>query len=152
VEDVGPDLHADVLVVGAGPAGATAARTLARAGVSTLLIDRAAFPRHKPCGGALSARVIDRFPHLESALHRIATHWISRLHLVGPSGGFVDLTSDVPAALMIRRVEFDALLVALAVEAGARVATGAEVVKGQHRTDRVIVSRRRTAGGSRADW
>ena len=60
--------RADVLVVGAGPAGATAARTLAAAGVSTMLLDRAAFPRHKPCGGALSARVTGRFPYLQPAL------------------------------------------------------------------------------------
>src|SRR5687767_509621 len=109
--------RADVLVVGGGPAGATAARTLAVAGVSTLLIDRAVFPRHKPCGGAVSARVIGRFPYLEPALHRITTHWISRLELVGPSGGTVRLRSETPAALTIRRVEFDALLVALASEA-----------------------------------
>lgn len=132
--------RADVLVVGAGPAGATAARTLAAAGVSTLLLDRAAFPRHKPCGGALSARVTGRFPYLQSDLHRIATHWISRLHLEGPSGGSVDLQSDTPAALMIRRIEFDALLVTLARETGARVIAGADVVQAKEDSDRVAVT------------
>ena len=134
--------RADVLVVGGGPAGATAARTLAAAGVSTLLLDRAAFPRHKPCGGALSARVIRRFSYLQTALPRISTHWISRLHLEGPSGTSVELQSDTPAALMIRRVEFDALLVALACEAGAELVTGAEVVAGKYDGDRVSVTTR----------
>ena len=134
--------RADVLVVGGGPAGATAARTLAAAGVSTLLLDRAAFPRHKPCGGALSARVVRRFSYLQSALSRISTHWISRLHLEGPSGTSVELRSDTPAALMIRRVEFDALLVALAREAGAELATGAEVVAGTHDGEGVAVATR----------
>jgi geranylgeranyl reductase family protein len=133
---------ADVLVVGAGPAGATAARTLAAAGVSTLLLDRAAFPRHKPCGGALSARVIDRFPYLQSALVRIDTHWISRLHLEGPSGGSVDLQSDTPAALMIRRIEFDALLAALASEAGARMVPRADVAHAGQDADQVSVTTR----------
>jgi geranylgeranyl reductase family protein len=138
----GEHRRADVLVVGGGPAGATAARTLAAAGISTLLIDRAVFPRHKPCGGALSARVIRRFPYLEPALQRIATHWISRLELVGPSGGTVRLHSDTPAALMIRRVEFDALLVALATEAGADIATHAEVVRGEHHRNGVSLTTR----------
>jgi geranylgeranyl reductase family protein len=138
----GTDRVADVLVVGGGPAGATAARTLAAAGVSAALIDRAAFPRHKPCGGALSARVIGRFPYLGPALSRIATHWISKLHLEGPSGASVDLHADSPAALMIRRIEFDALLVTLAQEAGAQVITDAEVVAAEHQTDGVAVTTR----------
>ena len=44
----------DVLVVGAGPAGATAARELAVRGVATLLVDREAFPRRKVCAGCTS--------------------------------------------------------------------------------------------------
>src|SRR4029077_10816344 len=62
---------ADVLVVGAGPAGATAARTLARAGIRVRMLDRSASPRNKPCGGGISLRVVKRFPHLEAALARI---------------------------------------------------------------------------------
>src|SRR5688572_30691710 len=49
-------LTAEVIVAGAGPAGATAARTLAATGVQTLLVEKAAFPRNKPCGGGISAR------------------------------------------------------------------------------------------------
>src|SRR4249920_1134781 len=62
-----------VLVVGAGPAGSTAARSLARAGVPVRLLDRAQFPRNKPCGGGISWRVVPRFPYLSPALSRIAT-------------------------------------------------------------------------------
>src|SRR3954454_410053 len=107
-----------VLIVGAGPAGATAARTLARTGARVTLLDRATFPRNKPCGGGISIRVLQRFPYLETELQRIGVHTVSRLQLEGPDGHRVLIQSDVPAALMIRRVEFDALLVALAVEAG----------------------------------
>ena len=139
-------MDADVLVVGAGPAGATAARALASAGVSTLLLDRAAFPRHKPCGGALSARAVTRFPYLSSALPRISTHWISRLHLEGPTGTSVRLESRRPAALMIRRVEFDRLLVDLASEAGASIVEQAEVIEAAHRGSRLEV---RTRDGRR---
>ena len=54
---------ADVVVVGAGPAGATTAALLARAGLDVVLLDRARFPRAKACAEFLSpqaARVLDR--------------------------------------------------------------------------------------------
>src|SRR5262249_26349792 len=99
-----------VIVVGAGPAGATAARSLALRGVPVRLLDRSAFPRNKPCGGGISVRALKRFPYLDSSLERIATHYLSRLYLEGPDGDSTLIESDEPAALMIRRVEFDALL------------------------------------------
>jgi len=117
----------DVLIVGAGPAGATAARRLALGGARVRLIDRERFPRNKPCGGAISIRALTRFPYLRGALARIPTHYISRLHLESPSGESIVLKSDSPAALMIRRVEFDHLLVQLAVEAGAELISGVEM-------------------------
>jgi geranylgeranyl reductase family protein len=118
-----------VLVVGAGPAGATAARTLARAGVTVRLLDRSNFPRNKPCGGGISLRVLKRFPYLERELGRIATHRVARLHLEGPCGASTIIDAGEPAALMIRRVEFDELLVSLAVQAGAELVSGAEIVQ-----------------------
>src|SRR3989442_9773465 len=127
----------DVLIVGAGPAGATAARTLACAGVRVRLVDRAGFPRNKPCGGCISLRVLTRFPYLERALARFPPHVPSRLYLEGPDGHATVIESKEPAALMIRRVEFDALLVSLAVEAGAELVTGADIVHAVERDDRV---------------
>jgi geranylgeranyl reductase family protein len=118
-----------VIVVGAGPAGATAARTLARAGVTVRLLDRSKFPRNKPCGGGISLRVLKRFPYLERELSRIATHTVGRLYLEGPDGESTVIESDGPAALMIRRVEFDALLVDLACEAGAELVSGVDIVR-----------------------
>jgi len=119
----------DVLVVGAGPAGATAARTLAEAGARVRLLDRARFPRNKPCGGAISMRVLGRFPYLQAALDRIPTHRISRLQLESPGGDSILVRSPSPAALMIRRIEFDDLLVRLAIEAGAELVEGAQITQ-----------------------
>lgn len=131
-----------VLVVGAGPAGATAARTLALAGVPVRLLDRAAFPRNKPCGGGISLRVLRRFPYLERELARIATHTVGRLHLEGPDGESAIIESDGPAALMIRRVEFDALLVSLACEAGADLVPGVDIVRAREEPTAVVLTAR----------
>jgi len=131
-----------VLVVGAGPAGATAARTLAKAGIPVRLLDRSAFPRNKPCGGGISMRVLPRFPYLKQALSRIPTHELSRLYLEGPDGVSALIESDVPSALMIRRVEYDALLVSLAVEAGAELVTGFDVVQASEQERRITLTAR----------
>jgi geranylgeranyl reductase family protein len=109
----------DVIVVGAGPAGATAARTLALGGARVRVLERSRFPRHKPCGGGISARALLRFQYLDSALAQIRTHRVSRLYLEGPAGRGVVLTSPTPAVLLVRRIEFDDRLARLAVEAGA---------------------------------
>jgi geranylgeranyl reductase family protein len=52
----------DVAIVGAGPAGSAAAIRLARAGASVLLLDKARFPRDKPCGGGLTTRALAEIP------------------------------------------------------------------------------------------
>src|ERR1700733_5121010 len=52
----------DAIVVGAGPTGSTAAIRLADAGASVLLVDKATFPRDKPCGGGLTLRAVRQCP------------------------------------------------------------------------------------------
>ena len=52
----------DALVIGAGPAGSSTAMYLARAGARVLLVDKARFPRDKPCGGGLTGRALKRIP------------------------------------------------------------------------------------------
>ena len=106
------------------------------------MLDKASFPRQKPCGGGISMRVVSRFPHLRDALGRIATHHLSRLYLEGPDGRSAVVTSDGPAALMIRRLEFDALLVSLAQEAGARLESGVEIVQASQTDEAVRLTAR----------
>jgi geranylgeranyl reductase family protein len=121
--------HADVIVVGAGPAGATAAATLAARGVRTLLIDRKRFPRDKPCGGGIRAGFAARFP--EAAAHvraRVALHEVRRVWMEAPSGASVVAELDGPLFLTFRRLQFDAALVDLARARGAEVLEGVRVV------------------------
>jgi flavin-dependent dehydrogenase len=106
------------------------------------MIDRAVFPRNKPCGGGVSLRVLRRFPYLEAQLSRIATHTVGRLYLEGPDGESTVIESDGPAALMIRRIEFDALLVSLACEAGARMVSGVDIVQAREEPDAVTLTAR----------
>jgi geranylgeranyl reductase family protein len=125
------DKAVDVIVAGAGPAGAVAARTLAAAGVKTLLVDRAAFPRNKPCGGGISVRALRRFPWLEAGLAGVDVHRVGAIHLEGPDGSSFDVSRPEPAVLLIRRVEFDHALVRAAVAAGARLLEGFEITQAE---------------------
>jgi geranylgeranyl reductase family protein len=119
----------DAVVVGGGPAGSTAARALALGGARVLVLDRASFPRNKPCGGGLTCRVLRRFPHLEAALPRISSHAVRRLYMEAPGGESVTAESARPTVLLVRRVEFDHLLMTMAREAGAELTEGADIVR-----------------------
>jgi geranylgeranyl reductase family protein len=110
---------ADVIVAGAGPAGATAALRLARAGMQVLMVERFALPRQKPCGGGISTRVFSRFPYLSDSLRRIPSNAVSSLYLEGPSGGVFRMHTNGPTVVLIRRIEFDNMLATLAIDAGA---------------------------------
>ena len=87
-------------------------------------------------------RVLPRFPYLRAALSGIPTHELSRLYLEGPDGVSALIESDVPSALMIRRMDFDALLVSLAVKAGAELVTGVDVVQARESDGHVTVTAR----------
>lgn len=133
---------ADVIVAGAGPAGATAALRLARAGLRVLVVERSALPRQKPCGGGISTRVLTRFTFLRDALRRIPTHAVSSLYLEGPSGGVFRMQSDGPAVILIRRLEFDYLLAQLAQEAGAEILASTAIAQARQDADGVTLRTR----------
>jgi geranylgeranyl reductase family protein len=130
--DARPDSNsfdAQVIVAGAGPAGAVAARTLALAGVEVLLVERGAFPRNKPCGGGLTVRARSRFPWLDAVLAEVDVHAVGALHLESPDKSLLKIESPEPVGLLVRRVEFDHALVREAQRAGARLRERFEITQ-----------------------
>ncbi len=105
----------DVVVVGAGPAGATAARVAAEAGARVLLIDRARFPRYKTCGGGITGRSLAAMP--DSARATFEAH-ITEFGLSRGGSDRVMLHADEPFLGMVQRERFDQALVDAAVAAG----------------------------------
>ena len=114
----------DAIVAGAGPAGSTAARILAREGASVLLLDRARFPRDKPCGGGVTLRAaacqdIDVTPVVE----RTVTGARFSLRL----GDTFERRYEKPLTYMTQRSRLDAFLAEAAVAAGAAFQDGEPV-------------------------
>ena len=109
----------DAVVVGGGPSGATAATTLARAGRSVLLLDRAG--RIKPCGGAVPPRAIRDFDIPDSQI--VAKARCARM--IAPSNKTVDMPVGNDGYVgMVDREHFDEWLRARAALAGAERRTG----------------------------
>ena len=108
----------DVIVVGGGPAGATAAHELAQRGHSVLLLDRAG--RIKPCGGAIPPRLIADF---EIPAHLLVARATSA-RMVSPSDKRVDIPIEGGFVGMVDREHFDEWLRVRAVDAGAVRHTG----------------------------
>ncbi|HEY2674201.1 MAG TPA: geranylgeranyl reductase family protein [Rugosimonospora sp.] len=111
----------DVVIVGAGPAGSSAALAARRRGASVLLLDRAAFPRDKACGDGIASHTLDALRDLGVTGVQEGYAPVPALHLVGPAGGAVVRRLARPNYTIPRTV-FDARLVDAAVAAGATLA------------------------------
>ncbi|MSQ41513.1 MAG: geranylgeranyl reductase family protein [Dehalococcoidia bacterium] len=114
-------MQTDVIVVGAGPAGSTAARESAARGARVLLLDRARFPRDKPCGGGVTVRCARLLPF---DLSPVVEQVVTGAHLRLRDGRHV--TRDYPRALtyLTQRSRLDAFLVERACEAGVEFRDG----------------------------
>jgi len=103
----------DAVVVGGGPAGATAAQTLAQKGKHVLLLDKRG--RIKPCGGAIPPRLIKDFQIPDELLVAKA----KSARMVSPLGKAVDIPIENGFVGMVDRAQFDEWLRKRAVSAGA---------------------------------
>ena len=124
----------DAVVVGAGPAGATTALLLARAGASVLLLDRARFPRDKACSEYLSpatTEILERLGADVLAAVEGATHAkLYGMKVVAPGGAAMCgrfRGGPRPYSFALPRTTFDTILLAAARRAGAEVRQGVTV-------------------------
>lgn len=118
-------MDAEVIVVGGGPGGAMAARTLAQAGAKVLLLEKARFPRYKPCGGALSAKVLALGPDVSQVVEDKVTEVI----FAAPGEEPIQYRAENPLAYMVQRERFDQLLLNRAQEVGVKVRFGHRVLR-----------------------
>jgi menaquinone-9 beta-reductase len=108
----------DLIVIGAGPAGAAAAKTACDLGLSVALIDKAAFPRDKLCGGGVTLRAANALHSIfglapgPAALSTRDVRLVAGPHVLGEQQG-------LPPFDMVMRRSFDAMLVQAALAAGA---------------------------------
>ena len=139
------DEDAEVIVVGAGPAGSTAATYLARAGLDVLLLEKSTFPREKVCGDGLTPRGVKQLIDLgvdtrEEAgwLHNRGLRVVTAHHNLELD--WPDLANYPPYGLVRPRKDFDEMLAHTAQRAGARLLEETNVggALTDERTGRVI--------------
>ncbi len=124
--------HHDVLVIGAGPAGAAAGYWLARHGLDVVMVDKKTFPREKTCGDGLTPRAVKqiedmglsdqlsrfhRYEGLRATAHGKALELQWPAHPMYPQHGYV-----------VRRRELDTMVARNAVAAGATLLEGCEAL------------------------
>lgn len=156
--------RAQVVVAGGGPAGAVAALVLARRGAEVLLVERARFPRPKPCGqfvGPAGARLLGALG-LWEAVRAAGASPVCGIRIEAPYGsvllgrfpaGPVGPT-DGPAAFALSRERLDAALLAMARLAGVRILEGHQVIAVEASPAEVVLRTRAGRGPKtlRAEW
>jgi geranylgeranyl reductase family protein len=125
--------EADVIVVGAGPAGSATAFHLAQAGLDVLLLEKTVFPREKVCGDGLTPRATRQLIKLGVDLD--APGWVRNKGLRIIGGGvrlempWPELASYPDYGLVRTRMDFDQILAERAVAAGAKLRLGTAVTE-----------------------
>ena len=123
---------ADVIVVGAGPAGSSTAYYLASAGLDVLLLEKTRFPREKVCGDGLTPRAVKALTGMGVPLGE-QDGWLRNkgLRIIGGGGRielpWPDLSSFPGFGLVRTRTDFDEILARHAAKAGARLLEGVNV-------------------------
>lgn len=120
----------DLAIVGGGPAGSAAAWQAAQTGARVVVLDKAQFPRDKPCGDGLTARAVSHLQKMGLAEQIARFHRVDRVRVFSPSAwelSFPRRPGMPDHGHVARRPELDTLLLKHAESAGAEVRQSAEV-------------------------
>ncbi|HEY3246975.1 MAG TPA: FAD-dependent monooxygenase [bacterium] len=139
---------ADVAIVGAGPAGCAAAIRLGRVGYRVLLLDRAVFPRDKPCGDYCDPGAVAILAGLGSlpAVRGAGAAPIEGMRIVAQDGTSIRPRFPTGVGLLIRRLTLDAELVRTAVHAGVEMREQTRVLGAHCERDRITLQIDRPPG------
>jgi len=111
----------DVVIVGAGPAGAVLSYLLAKAGAEVLLLEKKVFPRYKACGGGLTQRTLDSLPFEVDEVIEDRVHTVKAF--IRDKCAF-EINAQQPVIYMVMRDRFDHFLVKKSLEAGVHFQEG----------------------------
>jgi geranylgeranyl reductase family protein len=132
----------DVIVIGAGPGGATVSHYLANLGLEVLMVDKDLFPRDKPCGGGFSQSIIDEFSYLKPRAHDFLKG-IARVGVIHSPNRQIALEGSVDMAVTLR-TDFDNVIYEEAVSMGVEPLVGTRAKKVAIRNDHITID---LAGG-----
>ena len=127
----------DVIVIGAGPAGASAAFSLAESGLKVLVMEKDKLPRYKTCGGGIIKRAADLLPF---SINSVIERELVRADIFDHDNDlhFIEERSE-NIIFMVMRSDFDSFLLSKAVEKGAFVNDDSEVIEIENLNDCVSV-------------
>jgi geranylgeranyl reductase family protein len=126
----------DVAIVGAGPAGSTAAKFLSDQGIRTILLEKTTFPRDKPCGGGLQMRVVRQFKYIEE--NSLVDSYSNEIQLHSSSmKDYIDLQYHTSLQAMVLRKTFDEGLVNCATQSGVFLQCGKAVTGITNEKDKI---------------
>jgi geranylgeranyl reductase family protein len=129
----------DVIVVGAGPAGSTAARVCAQRGLRVLLLEKATFPRPKLCAGGVSVRTLHALETIGVHVPKeLAEQEIHGLQMMGPDLKSFEVRCPHLLGYTVLRTKFDQFLVQEAVTAGAELRENHAVTSVERQSNQVI--------------
>ena len=122
----------DAIVIGGGPAGSTAARTLSAKGLKVILLERHAYPRSKACGGGLVRRSVSQLPLDAATLGGVSCP--TAVLKDAENSLHFRLSRDNPLVVVVTREVLDAALAREAISKGVELREGSSVI-GMERTD-----------------
>ena len=117
----------DVIIIGAGVAGASAAYELANSGVNVIVLEKEKLPRYKTCGGGVVQRAIEKLPlNIDGVVERNYNTIDIYDH---ETDLFFNVTREKPVIIMMMRADLDNLIISEAVKMGAKVNDGVKAIR-----------------------